>query len=169
MIESLSQRKEKPQMNVKPNRIIAPLLLVVSVFAVSAACLLYLTYPQLCVQHSCYTPCLGAFTCLFFLGFCSFRLPFVCLLTAFRFFALTLGTFHLLGSAPYYIAGLFFLPGALRGLLFAAFCRLCYLYGCLQHTKKNHLRYLVQYIGDYLFQCGMEIILCFLCKQIVRI
>ena len=46
MIESLSQRKEKPQMNVKPNRIIAPLLLVVSVFAVSAACLLYLTYPH---------------------------------------------------------------------------------------------------------------------------
>ena len=157
-------------MKWKKGRLVAATLLVVSVFSACSACLWYMQSPLSPSTPCCFEASLGAFTAVFLMGFCSFRLPILYLLASARCFSLTLAGIFFLDTLPYLLWGPYLAFVALRALLFVAFCRLAYLYGKRQQIPSpNHLRYLLQYMGDYLFQCGMEVMLCFIGKQMTHL
>ncbi|MBE6638547.1 MAG: hypothetical protein E7616_03700 [Ruminococcaceae bacterium] len=92
----------------------------------------------------------------FFVGFLGCALPFLAMITFIRFFSLTFTCYLLcLYQSGVGIAQGLFLSG-IKGLMFLVFCRLSYLFACAyRKNTQNRKRYFIQFLGDYLFQCGI--------------
>ncbi len=98
-------------------------------------------------------------TLAFLFGFSEIRLCSLSCLVLIRFFSLTLTCYAKYIRFDLYFFAVLFITG-LEGLLFLSFCRLSYLFGnAVRREPKNKRKYTRQFIGDYLFRCGICILL----------
>ena len=145
------------------------LLFIFAILGLTLASVFYITPSGM--SHA-YTPAslyqricgiLLPLTLAFGFGFFELRLCSLSLLTLLRFFSLTLSCYLQFSQLNLRFLGLLLFSG-MEGFLFLSFCRLSCLFGhACQADPKNKPKYIRQFIGDYLFHCGICTLPLLLC------
>ncbi len=163
-------------MKKKHDTICCAVLFTAAISGIAIASVLYMVLPTASLDRLCEgkyaTVCelffllqgtLFSLCCAFGLGFFAFPLLPLAGLVALRTTGLTLSCYvvYTFYQAEHFLWQL--LAAGLLGLLYLCFCRLAYLYGLRQTHGRRRSRYTLQFIGDFLFFCGISTVIKLAC------